>query len=307
MVMKLLHAIKRVRSQGVNCLRQKLQNVLNTVSMKIRRSETVLLRKLAEKSKPDELLKNTREGLGSIAYVEGNPLTKTEISINVDTWFVAIGGGAPIIIAPAALPAALQTQIPVYLLSLMDYFGGFNRLHSICPVGGGWFPDNGDTIGIFGSGDFNAGGFLPLGFLAANAMQGDMFLGYYDVAVGVPAFKAIIRIRCNNVSYGTFIKSFVSDLITISVLRYVVALADINQFLNPIIFGYQTLFGKVFTDSVDPRMYVKPDDFQEQISDIPINLPIDKAILIGTQISTFCQHFSWTLFVSKVEPLTHKK
>jgi hypothetical protein len=72
-------------------------------------------------------------------------------------------------------------------------------------------------------------------------------------------------------------------------------------------FGYQSLFGKLYTDNIDPRMYVTSKDFQQQISDIPLNLPIDKAMFIGFLIDVFCQQINMVLFVKKVEALTHRK
>jgi hypothetical protein len=128
----------------------------------------------------------------------------------------------------------------------------------------------------------------------------------YVATVAAVNYAALISIHCDNVAYGTFLNSFVSDLITIDTIRYIVSIANINQFINPLLFAYQTLFGKLFTDSIDPRMYITNKDFQQQICDIPVNLPIDKAVMILTNINPACQNFSLMLFVSKVEPLTHK-
>ena len=94
-------------------------------------------------------------------------------------------------------------------------------------------------------------------------------------------------------------------MITISQIRYFVP--NINQFVNPVFFGYQTLFGKTTFDSLDPRMYILSTSMQQAICDIPLNLPIDKNLMIGMQIDVFCQAINWVLFVEKVEPLTHKQ
>ena len=133
--------------------------------------------------------------------------------------------------------------------------------------------------------------------------KGDMIILLTEVAFG---FTFMIRIRCQNVAYGTFLNSFVSDLITIDTIRYIVPIANVNQFINPLIFGMQTLFGKLSSDSIDPRNYITSKDFQQQIADIPVNLPIDKNILLAFQLDVFCQHLSMILFVQKIEALTHK-
>ena len=75
-------------------------------------------------------------------------------------------------------------------------------------------------------------------------------------------YSAEVIIHCENVAYATFLNSFVSDLITINTLRYIVPIANINQFINPVVFGYQTLFGKLYTDNIDPRNFITSTDFQ---------------------------------------------
>jgi hypothetical protein len=133
---------------------------------------------------------------------------------------------------------------------------------------------------------------------------GDLILHYFDPLAN---WGVVIIVHCNNVAYGTLLQSFWSDLIIVNQLRLIVPIANINQLANPLIFGYQTLFGKVFTDSVDPRMYQTSQDFQNQICDIPLTFPIDKALFSCFNLSVFCQQMSIILFVQKVEPLTLRK
>lgn len=165
-----------------------------------------------------------------------------------------------------------------------------------------------NSIGIFG--------YNKSFCLSPNVFKGDLVITYNFIErivqpgigfAGINLFTAEIIVHCNNVAFGTFLNSFVSDLITINTLRYMVPIANINQFINPLKFGYQTLFGKTFTDDIDPRNYITSRDFQQQISDIPINLPIDKQMMLGVQINFDCPTFDMILFVEKVEPLTYKK
>jgi hypothetical protein len=136
--------------------------------------------------------------------------------------------------------------------------------------------------------------------------RGDLIYFIRFKLPGAAVYTCMVVIHCNNVAYGTFLNSFVSDLITINTLRMIIPIANINQFINPLIFGYQTLFGKLFSDSVDPRNYITSTDFQQQICDIPINLPIDKAVMVGFQNEWYNDFMQMILFVEKVEPLTHK-
>jgi len=269
----------------------------------MKRFERNLLDDLKEDSVKNVPLKEVRNALGAVAHVVGNPLFKAEISIQVDTFF--IDTALPVLIPFIGLPVALQTALPVYLLGLTDYYGGYPKAHQILPPQQGWFLS--DTIGIFGSSSWIGGGFIPPGFLLANAQAGDLWLSYQDNPVaGLAAFKSLVRVRCNNVAYGTFLNSFVSDLITVNTIRMFVPAANILQFANPIIFGVQSLFGKLSTDSIDPRMFQTPDDFQNQISDIPVNIPINKDLIMCFYLNVDCIHTELIFFVNKVEPLTNR-
>lgn len=144
--------------------------------------------------------------------------------------------------------------------------------------------------------------------LSQNAVRGDLVSTFSAFNFPDPnLYTAEVVVHCNSVSYGTFLNSFVSDLITVETLRYSVPIANINQFINPLSFIYQTLFGKTFNNDIDPRMYITNTDFQQQICDIPIKFPIDKNLLIGTYINFDCPSFDLTLFVKKVEALTLRK
>jgi hypothetical protein len=53
-------------------------------------------------------------------------------------------------------------------------------------------------------------------------------------------------------------------------------------------------------------MFITPSDFQQQIADITLNLPIDKNIGLIIPFDFDCTVFNLILFVDKIEPLTHK-
>jgi hypothetical protein len=268
----------------------------------MRHYEKTLLSHLQEDNSQgkNDPLADVKNAMGEIAYSAGNPLTKTEITLNISVRFFDAANNP---VLPPALPVNLQTSVPIYLFGLTDFYGSYFKSNIINPGQGGWdlATTNLPPMGIVGrdrslvtlSRDDYVFGDLYL------VVEGNLFLPNYTFAE--------IRVHCANVAYGTFLNSFVSDLITINTLRYIVPIANINQFVNPFIFGYQTLFGKTSIDSIDPRMYITSTDFQQQICDIPINLPIDKAALLTYQMNYDCGDSSILLFVEKVEPLTHKQ
>jgi hypothetical protein len=270
----------------------------------LKSSANILLSKIASAKRRNEAtLSNVREGLGRVAHYKGNPLSKTEITLHIDTFFTNGNGALSPIFAPAGLPAGNQFSLPVYLFGLTDYYAGYTKLKNINPVSGNWIFFNRiaqNFIGIFNS-NFTSTGNAPLDL---QLQDGDLVM-LFSSTLG--NFLGMIRIRCNNVAYGTFLNSFVSDLITLEMIRYIVPIANINQFINPIIFGTQSLFGKTHTDNIDPRLYITSRDFQQQIADIPVHMPIDKTLMMGFQLDVFCQNVSLVLFVEKVEALTHKQ
>lgn len=268
----------------------------------MRRYERKLLDSLegeTNSNNSEQTLKNVRESMGSLGYMVGNPLTKTEITLQVRIqYFDNIAG---IFLAPAALPGG-QNSLPVYIFGLTDFHGGFIKSRLLSPLNPpwGWNAIAQPTIGIWNYTIFNVAPWT------VNIADGDLV----DIVfLNLPVINiiAIITVHCPNVAYGTFLNSFVSDLITINRIRCIVPVANVNQFLNPLLFGYQTLFGKVKTDTIDPRMYQLPSDFQNNIADIPLNLPIDKNLFMAFQLNFDCQAFDIVMFVEKVEPLTHKK
>jgi hypothetical protein len=241
-------------------------------------------------SKNDPLA-NIKNAMGEIAYSAGNPLTKTEISLQITTNNFSKIGATP--------------NVPIYLFGLTDYYSGYPKSLLITPPNGlqVWYDP---TIpryyfGIIGK-DIPFNG---LGILGLPLEKGDLFIAYIDDPIILNTFAAV-RVHCTNVAYGTFLNSFVSDLITLNMIRLIVPIANINQFIHPLKFTYQDLFGKTTSDSIDPRMYITSTDFQQQICDIPINLPIDKQLMLTFEMDYVCPAMSVILFVEKVEPLTHK-
>lgn len=246
----------------------------------------------------EEPLKNIKDSLGSLRHVEGNPLFKAHITLTVESFFLDNGLGG--VIPPAALPPNLQTSLPVFLFGLTDYYGGFATSSLLIPFNLGW-----NFLGLGGltsyAGIYGRDSILAVGAFVPFVTPGDLIIQLID---GTANFFALVRVHCNNLPYGTFLNSFSSDLIVVDTIRISVPSANINQFENPLIFGYQTLFGKLKTDTVDPRMYQTPGDFQNQIADIPLSFPIDKNLMLGCQLDIFCQLMTFQFFVKKVEPLT---
>jgi len=242
----------------------------------------------------DDTLKNVREAIGNVNYVVGNPLTKTEILLQIFPTFYQNG----VLINEAALPAALRTFVPVYIFGFNDFTACYAKMNTILPPVGGfsalpqaiWFRQL-INISCFVEG-FNA-------VSANNQNLGDLVM-IYTAFIGVNTYLCVVKVRCLNISYATFLYSFTNDLIVLKAIRYIVPVANINQFDHSLIFAYQSLFGKLATDTIDPKMFTLNTDFQNQICDIPINLPIDKNLMLGFNMNTNTT-VNLLLNISKVE------
>jgi hypothetical protein len=251
-----------------------------------------LMNSLKSDPKDKAPLSDIKKAMGSLRYSVGNPLSKTEISIRITTLFYddVIGAAIP----PALLPAQLKLSFPVFLFGLTDYYGFYLKSRTLVPFRDIWKQPQIVPVQFSTT------------FLGMAMESGDLILLYQTDPIGGVTYSCNILIHCSNIAYLTFLNSFVSDLITINVMRMVIPIANITQFLNPLVFGYQTLFGKTNSDSLDPRMYITSRDYQQQIADLPINLPIDKNMMLAFYLEYTCQQVEVILFVNKVEPLTHK-
>lgn len=256
-----------------------------------------------------ELLPTVKNAMGSLSYSKGNPLTKTEISLQISIRYTRriLVPASWVEIVPGLLPANLQTSIPLFLLGLTDFYSGYPKsilnCDAIQPWAIGSLTPGEPSCGIFGY-TRSITSLDSIGL--ASPPLGTMVITLWSFVAPGTFYYAEVFIFCGNVAYGTFLNSFVSDLITINTLRYIVPIANINQFINPLVFGYQTLFGKLYTDNVDPRMFITSTDFQQQVCDIPIDLPIDKNALLLSRINFDCQNISMIFFVERIEPLTNR-
>ena len=268
------------------------------------RAEKNLLASLRNRvqSNSEEPLRNIKNALGSIGKMNGNPLTKNELSITTDVFFCDPTNPA-VLLPPAAVPPPnFGTTLPIYYFGLTDMYGAYQKARFINPLNPVWY--------------ILANGFINYDFRIATAVavpvaflnicnDGDYVIVYDQNVGGIP-IMAMVRIRCQNVAYSTLVHSLMSDIIYINTIRYNVGAASILQFTHSLNISYLSTFGKIQGDTIDPRLYVLPTSPQQTISDIPIKSPFDKSMIIGTQIDFTCQHFTFILFVEKIEVLTKR-
>jgi hypothetical protein len=131
-------------------------------------------------------------------------------------------------------------------------------------------------------------------------------MALFVAAAVATSWRAETLIHCNNVPYLSLLAALNSDLVTLNMIRYVVPAAAVAQLGQQIAFIKTSLFGKTAIDTLDPQTFITPGTFQPQIADIPITLPIDKNLIIATQMlytAVIPIEFTWTLTVAGINKL----
>ncbi len=214
-------------------------------------------------------------------------LEKLELSLNFFS-LVAINN---VISNPNLLPINLQTKFPLTLFGLTDYFSSyFTSLNIILPLIPLWrTPANG--IHPF-NGNFNFNGIvMRFGDLVRNATNNDGFNNY----------DFCLNIRNNSIGYGTILNNLADNVYLIENIKIVFNNANITQLENPLLFSKQSINGKIITDSIDLRMYVLPSSFQQTIVDIPLNIILDKNLMINQYVEFDCQNIQYIFTLLKIK------
>lgn len=87
----------------------------------------------------------------------------------------------------------------------------------------------------------------------------------------------IIDVTCNMVAYPALLKSMQVDVFRASRLRYFVdAVIGEGQYLNPLIFERVNMYGLSKRNTLSPKSYLDPKQFQQLVRDVDGSFTIDK-------------------------------
>jgi len=227
-------------------------------------------------------------GVGAtLKNILGNPVFTAQFNFNFLVYYQNIT--VPALVLPAALPAGGQTNNPIIVLGNSDFAGGYAK-------GITYVPDAVWTltlVGIYGR------DLLPadVGLVAPFCLRGDMVITS-RVTIAAVVYERVTIIRCPQVAYGTLLDALNSDTFMINMIRYVVNPLQIAQFQNQLIPYTQSLFGKAQDDKIDPGTYITNMTFNQNISDIPLELAIDKSKGICFYAGFDVVNFGWTITVA---------
>ncbi len=207
----------------------------------------------------------------------GNPKFQSQFNLTVSNVYYDVTNSN--VILAAALPAGLQVDNPAYIFGNSDYAGAYKRSKQVVPfVNGG-----------AGSWNFVEAGILGSAFLGTpkdnfpTGIEGDMIFVSEAVSGGV-TYRRIVIVHCPQVSYGSLLDAIQSDTFTLNLIRYTVDPTLTNQLTKQLSIIRQTMFGKFTTDTIDPQLYITGGTYNRNISDMAVSIPVDKNLILGTQI-----------------------
>lgn len=254
----------------------------------------------------------------SINQIVGNPAFKAEITLQFQTrYYSQAVVGTPVVSVAGDL---VQNPLPIYVFGHIDFNSNYSRARQLVPGGAGWTYADSAYMRV---GDGRCG-YFPLPHAAASveyvsgtifnnlALNGDLLqiipeAGFVAGAAGTTNAAETI-VRCANVPYCSLLSALGSDLVTLNMIRYVVPAAALAQLAQQMTLIKGSLFGKTSQDTLDPQTFITPGTFQNMIADIPIDLPIDKNLIVATtaiyQAVAMVPAFTWTITVSSINKLT---
>jgi len=226
-------------------------------------------------------------GAANLKNILGNPIFTAQFNLRFLTYYQ--NETVPALVAAAALPVAIQTNNSIVAFGNSDFAGGYPKSLQFVPDAV-WALDR---FGIFGRDVFATETMLITPFIN----RGDM-VSIWNVTTGAVLYQKIIIVRCPQVAYGTLLDALNSDTFMINMIRYKVNPLQVGQLINQIIPIVQSLFGKAQDDKIDPSTYITGDTYNQNISDIPLELAIDKTKILATYAGFDVVDFDWTITVA---------
>lgn len=111
------------------------------------------------------------------------------------------------------------------------------------------------------------------------------------------AANALMRISCNEMPYKQLLMGTLFGKFKINRIRFTPTTDA--QIDNIIEFREKTMFGKTWQDSINPRQYFRPDQFQTKIIDIPYNWVMNQERAFRQRINA-AETVTYALQISQV-------
>ena len=211
-----------------------------------------------------------------IGKIAGNPTFKAQFNLNVSVTYCNVTDS--LMVAPADLPSSLQVANPVYFFGNIDKASFYKNAENKLPISTAW---------NFSAQSWRVKNTDSVMVEAPIVKKGDLYQNF-SKTVGGKEYVCTVSIHCPQTPYGSFLEAISSDTFIINMVRYKVDKTNTDQFQNQLHILKLSLFGKVEHDTIDPNTYITSGTFQDNIADIPLQLKVDKNLVVGTYINYNC-------------------
>jgi hypothetical protein len=226
---------------------------------------------------------------------------KNALEIIAKRIFTDVNG---VIVDKAAVPAALQTEYPVYVFGQYDRNGAYWLAQKNTPARIGY-----EFIEcfVFGAGLNNPAYFTALGNIQGQLKPGDLVTLYAD-SYNAPNYYIWIVQRCSNNSLAAILANLPNlpydpdyGYINIVALDYYVAAATAfateNQWNNDLLFMRADFLGDISSDSMEPKIFKSARSIQNGFVAMRYKTRLDQYLSMNTYINFETDSITFTFQV----------
>jgi hypothetical protein len=224
-----------------------------------------------------------------------NPPFVAQIQLQVIKRYYTENAGVYAAVLPAALPVALQLQLPAFMFANLDFASGYAKARAQYPLQG-WAYNR----PVVYQKDVASDIFAAWTATVTNQLvAGDVVLPYTAVDGGTN-YLAIVILRTTNVPMAALIEATNSNSFGINLIRYKVVLGQEAQLQNQILASKMSMFGKFTSDPLNPEAFQSPMDQQPNIVDVDAETEVNKYKGLAVFTNYDVLSLTWNIFIAYV-------
>lgn len=224
-----------------------------------------------------------------------NPNFIAQIQMNLLKQYYSVAAGVYTAILPAAVPAALQTGLPVFLFGNIDFASGFGKIASQYQYGG-WTMNR----PVVYMKDYAADNFSPWTATVTNNLKSGDLIVPFTGASGGTNYVALTIVRTTDVNYASLLEALNSNRFRTNLIRYSVTAGQETQFANGITIADLSMFGKFISDPINPEAFISPLQDQDNRLDMDADMDINKGKTLSLIANYDVVTFRFNIFIYEV-------
>jgi hypothetical protein len=229
-----------------------------------------------------------------------NPNFIAQIQMNLLKQYYSVAAGVYTSILPAAVPAALQTALPVFIFGTSDFASGFAKIKSQYQSGFGSWTMNRPVVY---NKDYAADNFSAWTATVTNNLRdGDLVVPFTATNAGTN-YVALAIVRTTDVAYATLLDALNSNKFNTNLVRYSVTAGQETQFANGITIADLSMFGKFVSDPINPEAFISPLQDQDNRLDMDADMNISKTKSLSLLANYDVVTFRFNIFIYSVDKI----